>query len=188
MSSEQSTTPVVYKQNEPSICIPRTFENITWKQVKETFEQLFGEGCVERVDVVKREHDNGDKFNRIFVHFKRWDEAHSTIRNRLLAGEEIKIVYDEPWFWKCSMSRVAKPTGQRRAPGERRAPNERRGPYIASFENTRSNQRDANAQARYRVRTQLEPTPIEAHSGGAAAEETCSGGGGAAIAPDQMDT
>ena len=67
MSSEHSTTPVVYKQNEPSICIPRTFENITWQQVKETFEQLFGEGCVDRVDVVKKEHDNGDKFNRIFV-------------------------------------------------------------------------------------------------------------------------
>ena len=158
MSSEHSTTPVVYKQNEPSICIPRTFDNITWQQVKEIFEQLFGGGCVDRVDVVKKEHDNGDKFNRIFVHFKRWDEAHSTIRNRLLAGEEIKIVYDEPWFWKCSMSRVEKPTGRRRGPGERR------GPYIASFESAPSTQRDANVQARHRVRTQLAPTPSEAHN------------------------
>ena len=171
MSSEQST-PVIYKQNEPSICIPRTFDNITWKQVKETFEQLFGEDCVDRVDVVKREHDNGDKFNRIFVHFKRWDEEHAGIRSRLLAGEEIKIVYDEPWFWKCSMSRVVRPTGQRRAAGERR------GPYIADFSAgagvgapPRSQVRGANAQARRRVRTALEPTPTEVPVGSGAAEE-----------------
>jgi hypothetical protein len=169
MSSEQST-PVVYKQNEPSICIPRTFDNITWNQVKETFEQLFGEDCVDRVDVVKREHENGDKFNRIFVHFKRWDEEHAGIRSRLLAGEEIKIVYDEPWFWKCSMSRVVKPTGQRRTAGERR------GPYIADFNAgagapPRSQARGANAQARRRVRTALEPTPTEVPVGSGAAEE-----------------
>lgn len=131
MSSEHSNS-AVYKNNEPSICIPRTFSNITWKKVKETFEQLFGEGCVDRVDVVKKTHDNGETFNRIFVHFKYWSDKNADIRQRFLNGEELKIVYDEPWFWKCSMSRVAKPTGQKRG--------ERRGPYITSFDNKRSNE------------------------------------------------
>ena len=118
---------IVHKQNEPSICIPRTFENITWQKVKETFEELFGEGCVAKVDVVKKEHQNGDKFNRVFVHFKHWSMEHNDIRQRLLKGEEIKIVYDEPWFWKCSMSRVPRPTPKRR------------GPYIEGFNKSRGN-------------------------------------------------
>jgi hypothetical protein len=29
--------------------------------------------------------------------------------NKLLANEEVKIVYDEPWFWKLSISRSTKP-------------------------------------------------------------------------------
>jgi hypothetical protein len=134
MSSEHSNSnSIIYKNSEPSICIPRAFNNITWKKVKETFEELFGDGCVERVDVVKKQHDNGDKFNRIFVHFKYWSAEHEEIRQRFLNGEELKIVYEEPWFWKCSMSRVEKPTGQKR--GERRAP------YITSLEDQHTNGR-----------------------------------------------
>tara|TARA_Y100001980_G_C14424800_1_gene214835 strand:- start:560 stop:748 length:189 start_codon:yes stop_codon:yes gene_type:complete len=33
------------------------------------------------------------------------------IRQRLIDGEIIKVVYNNPWFWKCSASRVAKPEG-----------------------------------------------------------------------------
>lgn len=142
MSSEHSNS-VVFKQNEPSLCIPRTFSNITWKKVKETFEQLFGQGCVERVDVVKKTHENGDTFNRIFIHFKYWPEKSEEIRQRFLNGQELKIVYDEPWFWKCSMSRVAKPSGQKPT-GQKR--NESRRPYITSFETQRD--RELTEQAK----------------------------------------
>jgi hypothetical protein len=30
-------------------------------------------------------------------------------RQKLLDGEEIKVVYDEPWFWKCVASTIEKP-------------------------------------------------------------------------------
>ena len=30
-------------------------------------------------------------------------------REKLLSGEEIKIVYDDPWFWKCNKSTLEKP-------------------------------------------------------------------------------
>ena len=94
---------------EPSICIPRTLNNITWRQVKDTFEQILGQGTVERVDLVGSK--NGEPFCRIFVHFRYWptDETSQGIRNRLIAGETIKVVYDNPWFWKCSASRIPKP-------------------------------------------------------------------------------
>jgi len=99
---------------EPSICIPRTLSNVTWKDVKDVFEQLIGPGTVERVDLVKgkAEHDANTQFCRIFVHFRTWPVHNpevSNIRDRLLAGETIKLVYDNPWFWKCVQSRVDKP-------------------------------------------------------------------------------
>jgi hypothetical protein len=96
---------------EPSICIPRTLANVTWFQVKDTFEQLIGRGTVERVDIVSKNTDDSAQFCRIFVHFRYWPNKPDimAIRQRLLDGETIKVVYDTPWFWKCSASRIPKP-------------------------------------------------------------------------------
>ena len=30
-------------------------------------------------------------------------------RQKLLDGNDVKIVYDDPWFWKCTMSTMEKP-------------------------------------------------------------------------------
>ena len=96
-----------------SICIPRTIPNVTRAQIKETFETITGTGTVVRVDIVnKTSHDN-QPFIRIFVHFRYWPTKVHHIRDRLIAGETIKVVYDNPWFWKCSMSRVSKPEDNR---------------------------------------------------------------------------
>ena len=97
---------------EPSICIPRTLNNVTWFQVKNTFEELMGKGTVERVDIVsKSSYADAQPFCRIFVHFRYWPNTPeiTAIRDRLVAGETIKVVYDNPWFWKCSASRIPKP-------------------------------------------------------------------------------
>ena len=94
-----------------SICIPRVFANIRWKRVKAVFDQL-GLGEIDRIDMVPRMADDGSNFQRCFVHFKTWadNENARAVREQLDAeGGEIKIVYDEPWFWKCFKSRVARP-------------------------------------------------------------------------------
>ena len=95
---------------EPSICIPRTLYNVNWQTVKKTFEEILGKGTVERVDIVPCRDQ--DQFCKIFVHFRYWpeDETANNMRERLNDGEMVKIVYDAPYFWKCSASRVAKPT------------------------------------------------------------------------------
>lgn len=97
--------------SNPSICIPRTFSNIGWLQVKTVFEQLFGENTIERVDVARKTTFDGKKFNCVFVHFKAWpNDAYSQeIRQTILDGKTIKIVYDSPWYWKCSLSRLPRP-------------------------------------------------------------------------------
>ena len=91
--------------NVPSLCIPRVFKNITRERVFNCFKDL-GIGFVERIDMVPRKSDNGEEFQRVFVHL-RWNrsEQASKARSRVLAGKEIKIIYDEPWFWKVSANR-----------------------------------------------------------------------------------
>ncbi len=97
--------------SEPSVCIPRTFPNITWRRVKEVFEEVLGSKCIDRIDMVRRRANDGSEFQRVFIHLTTWptDSRAQDIRQRLIDGNDIKIVYDEPWFWKCSASRVSRP-------------------------------------------------------------------------------
>jgi hypothetical protein len=76
-------------------------------------------GEIQRIDVVSKTTEKGEKFNRVFVHFKRWfsNENADMTRERVLNGKEIKIVYDDPWFWKVSAYREPKkeqPNGRER--------------------------------------------------------------------------
>jgi hypothetical protein len=66
-------------------------------------------GEIQRIDIVSKTTEKGEKFNRVFVHFKRWfaNQNADMARERLLNGKEIKIVYDDPWFWKVSAYREA---------------------------------------------------------------------------------
>lgn len=91
--------------NVPSLCIPRVFKNITRERVFNCFKDL-NLGFVDRIDMVPRKSDNGEEFQRVFVHL-RWNKSEqaSKARSRVLAGKEIKIIYDEPWFWKVSANR-----------------------------------------------------------------------------------
>ena len=90
----------------PSICIPRVFANINEARIRKTIDEL-NMGIVDRIDVVSKSTEKGEKFNRVFIHFKKWnDEGNAVIaRERLLNGKEIKIIYDDPWFWKVSAYR-----------------------------------------------------------------------------------
>eukprot|EP00944_MAST-04C_sp_MAST-4C-sp1_P006705 g6705.t1 len=104
----------------PSICIPRVFINITKSRVEAIFRRLdFGE--LERVDMITKENANGDKYQRVFVHFKKWadNEDASTARQMLLSDQEVKVVYDDPWFWKLSASKSLRPEDR---PQRRRRP------------------------------------------------------------------
>jgi len=99
-----------------SLCIPRVFSNITWRQIKETFETLLGKGCVSRVDLISKTTEDGEPFGRVFVHLRYWPKTEVAQAMRKLLVEDggtAKIVYDEPWFWKVSLSRVPKPERDR---------------------------------------------------------------------------
>lgn len=97
--------------SEPSICIPRLFMNIQKERVLDVFADLFGHNAIERVDMIERKNDAGEEYKRAFVHFKSWPrtEQATEVRLKLLNGDQVKIMYDQPWFWLISASRVPRP-------------------------------------------------------------------------------
>jgi len=88
-----------------SISIPRAFVNITEARVRKVFDEL-GIFSILRVDMVQRKNEKGDAYQRIFVHIKDWTETADAqkAREQLLAGKELKIIYDNPWFWKVLLN------------------------------------------------------------------------------------
>ena len=98
-------------QNIPSICIPRAFANITEERITNVFTELKFGGPIRSIDKVAKTNAEGKKFNTFFIHFERWyqDDQNQVVRDRMLAGGEVKIVYDDPWFWKISASRFSLP-------------------------------------------------------------------------------
>lgn len=100
--------------NVPVLCIPRVYSNISESRIRRVFDDL-DLGVLERIDIVNKKNDKGEKFNRVFVHFKHWsDNKNANIaRERLMNGKEIKVLYDDPWFWKISAYRPPNPNGRR---------------------------------------------------------------------------
>jgi hypothetical protein len=92
--------------NVPSLCIPRVFPNINEMRIRKIFDEL-NMGLIQRIDIVSKTTEKGEKFNRVFVHFSKWNNNETTnlARERLINGKEIKIIYDDPWFWKVSAYR-----------------------------------------------------------------------------------
>jgi hypothetical protein len=90
----------------PALCIPRVHINVNESQIRKIFDEL-ELGTIDRVDLVPKYTYNGEKYNRIFIHFKKWfyNENAKKARERLLSGFEIKVIYEQPFFWKVSAYR-----------------------------------------------------------------------------------
>lgn len=112
MSSISTTSPTNQSAENasPSICIPRVFNNITYRRILSVFEEL-DLGRIDRVDLVRCENDKGEKFKRAYIHFTEWYDNESAVHalETIRGGGTFEIIYDDPWFWKCSMSRARKP-------------------------------------------------------------------------------
>jgi hypothetical protein len=98
-------------------------------------------GDIERIDMVSKTTEKGEKFNRVFIHFRKWaDDGNAAIaRERLVNGKEIKIVYDEPWFWKVSAYR--KDTSKNRGPAPPRKHEAKKPSFCFDSQDQDQNQR-----------------------------------------------
>ena len=83
-----------------NLCIPRIFGDINESQIRTTFEQL-NFGKIDKVVIVRKKNEN---FNIAFVYYRKWYDNENAQRaiSRLENNQDIKIVYDTPWFWKVT--------------------------------------------------------------------------------------
>jgi hypothetical protein len=98
-------------QSNVSLCIPRVFSNINEERIRAIFRKL-SLGNICRIDFVPFVNAKGEKHNRVFIHFDEWfkNVNADTSLARLQEGKEIKIIYDDPWFWKVSLYRKKETT------------------------------------------------------------------------------
>lgn len=100
--------------SSPSICIPRTFPTIRGEQTKRAVFNTFRDlrvGYIDRIDTVHKTDKHGERFCTVYIHLK-WNmdnQLARETRQKLLDGQDVKVVYDEPWFWKCTASTIDKP-------------------------------------------------------------------------------
>jgi hypothetical protein len=94
-------------KNCPSLCIPRVFSNIGEARIRKIFEDI-SIGRIEKIDIIK-----GNKNNRVFIHLT-WNNTPDAqfVRNQVMTGKDVKIIYDEPWFWVVSAARNQQPKPQ----------------------------------------------------------------------------
>ena len=88
--------------NNITICIPKVRINIS-KNYIYTILNKYNFGKIQRVDLVIKQNTK-----RAFIHYDYWNnnEKISQIKGWLSEGKDIKIIYDEPWYWKCSAFRL----------------------------------------------------------------------------------
>jgi len=100
-----------------SLCIPRVFNNINHRRIKGWFiKNLRGWGFVERVDLVPVFKNGKQVYKRAYVHYavgrfnmRATDEDGTNILQTFVDGSIIEVTYDDPWFWRLSLSRCARP-------------------------------------------------------------------------------
>ena len=90
--------------DQPSLCIPRVFHKITRQQVGDVISDL-NLGDIDHIDMVVKP---GDTHGRVFIHFRQWyvNPTATKARGRVVDGKEIKVIYQDPWFWKISANRA----------------------------------------------------------------------------------
>lgn len=96
--------------NKPSLCIPRINPDIKEAQIRKIINGL-NIGIIERIDIVKKITKREEDFNRAFIHFKKWNTNENAVkaRERVINGNDIKVIYDEPWYWKISAYKYKEP-------------------------------------------------------------------------------
>ena len=100
-----------------SLCIPRVFNNISYKRIFTIFKNLRW-GFLERVDTIRVQPKDPKKkpYKRAFIHFtpgrynKRNTEAMAALEH-MIAGNDVQLEYEEgkQWYWLVSLSQARKP-------------------------------------------------------------------------------
>jgi phosphoribosylaminoimidazole-succinocarboxamide synthase len=93
----------------PHLCIPRVHLSVTKEQVFEVINK-YSFGSIEKIDIIKKkgQNKNNDYSNMVFIYFNSSydNQLANSVKERLMSGKDIKIIYDDPWYWKISALKV----------------------------------------------------------------------------------
>ena len=83
-----------------SLCIPKVHKKYTYKWIFKIINK-YKIGKIQNIKVIP--YHNSRHFNKVIIHFEYWinTKKNLDIYNHIDNGGNIKILYDEPWFWKC---------------------------------------------------------------------------------------
>jgi hypothetical protein len=84
--------------NNPTICIPKVEDHITKIDILSVFNKL-NIGEIFSIRFV------GKKSKTVIIKLRYWNKRSQDLRNRLVDGKPVNIVYNFPWYWKCVMMR-----------------------------------------------------------------------------------
>jgi hypothetical protein len=101
-------------ENQTILCIPGVYANIKEQRIRRAFEDI-NIGEVIRIDIVVPKktvlaEEKENKFNKVFVHIN-WNNTSDAVacRKKLLRGEEVRVHYEDRWYWKVSAYRPPAP-------------------------------------------------------------------------------
>ena len=102
MNTDNQCFPAV--QSEISIYIPYLKLSVTREQIAVSFCRN-NIGIVKRVDLVRKEEEERT-YCQAFVHFDMWFDniIANNIRNKLMCGQQARMVYDDPCYWNLHMN------------------------------------------------------------------------------------
>ncbi len=94
--------------NMTSLCIPRINRNINKNDIIKRFNEL-QIGNIEKVDIIFKNNEKGDKFYSAFIHIQ-WNDSELSkyIIDRVTNGKDIKVIYDGLMFWKVYINKSNK--------------------------------------------------------------------------------
>jgi hypothetical protein len=103
--------------NNISLFVPHVYSNFTSAMVTEVFNGLHI-GEVKSVDLIPKMGSDSKRYNAAYIHFTSWHDtkvAHDFQKRLLDPKQEVKVMYDHPWYWI-----VLENKGKKHMSGERK--------------------------------------------------------------------
>ena len=92
----------------PSLCLPRVYYKFDESYIEQVFNAVFCStneySVIESIDMVSRiDNKTEEPFYLVFVHFKNNVYSNESVEyfvNCIERGDEVKVLYNKPWYWK----------------------------------------------------------------------------------------
>ncbi len=93
------------EQTFPSICIPRLYYTFTEELITSIINEM-KLGYISRVDMIYKTHKDGSSYFKTYIHFFKWswNKCACEYREKLIKGSEVKIVYNDPYYFNMFSS------------------------------------------------------------------------------------